>query len=549
MTRNLNEYFENAKKLKDQIPPFTNEELEAILSKPIPKTKRHYVKKFKGLIIMLLLLISVVSMFVISTNIESDKTNKSSSDNEQTELTTSTSNSEEYVKKQQSGKEKEQGSISYYNKNEIKTNKQENNDNMITAVDDSLILRRPYRFSKPIENSTRTMTAQKSKQEKPDPEDLILNNRKGESITGITELNLTYDELKNLGIIVSDDKIEFITEKWHRIHPVSFKNDNNYRYEKDVYPYFKCGYPTTGDTFLIKEKNSIDLNYKLDPNRDTLVKWPGRMMIKPSWVVDTIDGKEVKLQKEIISEAENPLFNGMRYERFNELRDNMNWGYKLDILNYVDWKKESYSKVAPISFAFNYNPIQHKYRLVISKSPLLADKENKYNLDYSELLPVTINFSENKLINKIIFWFVPNEEFISKLPIRYQEEIRKEVDVLNSINNGNMPSEEACSKIKDSSFFDVCRINSGAITIENISPNPIYDRTTLTFSLKEKREISISLHDINGNFIGSFVDSKIYRTGEHDIPITFKNQSDGIYLIAIKSSKGEIAAGRIIINK
>jgi len=145
---------------------------------------------------------------------------------------------------------------------------------------------------------------------------------------------------------------------------------------------------------------------------------------------------------------------------------------------------------------------------------------------------------------------VPTEEFISNLPDRYRFSLQSEYKTIQKIKMGELNPHDACEKIKDESLLDVCRIVSGALTIESIYPNPASDNnTTITINLSESRKIRADIHDLKGNYIGNIMNERYLSEGTHKIDIDFENKLvQGIYLVAVRSDKGEIATIKLIIN-
>ena len=562
----IDDYFNNAKLIKDVSQPFNDEELISLMNNSAPSKFQKFVKKFKGLLIMSSILLSVMScyfigMFLFAGDIDNQsigsKTEKTKNYATQQSKSVIVSNNDLLSDNKMISKEKKK-----IRKNEIQTdNKQNDNDSQLsnnssmhavkiitrfTKVDENLELKRPYQIVRKERTSTSFGIATKNDNNEVLEPATIRTNKKGDPIPGIIQLELTNDELAKLGIIVNDSTFSFITEFNHQIHPIPYRNRYDYKISKEVKPYTDSGYLPNGDTFLVKQNHLINLNYQYDSKKDRILNIGNSSTT--TWVYKNVDGKDQWVQIDTVFNSGDKSFIGLtRDEAENKIQQSY-FGFTKPLINYKGWMKSEYSRYVPVSFAFNYNPVKEKVKEIISKSPLLNPEENNWTLDYSELLPVKINFGKNKLIEKAVLWFVPTNEFIDLLPERYSKSLKNEVTVISGIKNGNINADSACSLIKDVSYLDVCRVKDGVIKIEKIYPHPVYESAELSFVLGEDRKISIDIYDLNGKPLGNFISKKFMEKGNHKQPLVFKNIPSGIYMIAVKSEYDEIATLRIIIN-
>ncbi|TAL66815.1 MAG: T9SS type A sorting domain-containing protein [Bacteroidetes bacterium] len=541
MKKELDNYFKKAKLLIDGSLPYSEEDLTALFNRKKPKN----VTKFKGLLIMTTLIISIVAYLVINSSVQTGNTT-----NESKKFTGSATSEKVEMKN-------ENNSPQFYSMNELKSSSTELNEGeqnlneersnqYITKVDENGEIRRP--FDKVLSNSSgfEVKIVYKDGIDLLEPAKLKITTS-GDAIPGVTILELTNDELKNIGITCNDDKLEFNTEEFNRIHPIPFRNDNGYHYSYKVYPYFKTGYPTTGENFLVRRHYSFDLNYQYNPARDEIYELQGYTM-DDSIVTEIIDGKEVTLSRMVCIWSREPKILGLTQEQIEELKEKSNIGFKKELVNYTGWSKESYSKIYPVAYAFKYNPIERKVQDILYESPIFTVRTNWTNISFAELIPLEIKFEKSKLIERIVFWFVPTDELISRLSERYSIPLKNEMEVIQKIKNGVLTAAQACEEIRGKSYLDVCKISSGAVTIEKIYPNPTYNVSNVTFNLTEDREITIDIHDFSGNFVGNLVKKKTLEAGKHKIQIDISDVSSGIYILSIKTTQGEMATQRIIVN-
>lgn len=101
---------------------------------------------------------------------------------------------------------------------------------------------------------------------------------------------------------------------------------------------------------------------------------------------------------------------------------------------------------------------------------------------------------------------------------------------------GQINAEEA--------FLDIWRTCSGSIENLRVFPNPVDDELRIMFDLKESREIRFSLHDMGGNNIQELKYGH-YTEGVVKESLGLKHIAGGMYILAVKSDKGEIAMQRV----
>ena len=220
-----------------------------------------------------------------------------------------------------------------------------------------------------------------------------------------------------------------------------------------------------------------------------------------------------------------------------------------NILSYGGWMSKDFSRIAPVIVGFRYSKIDKKQIIKEQSKELLKTIDKSYIQDYDELIPIVVDIENGKVINRIVFWFIPNEDFIEKLPIRYKNELKNEMSAIKDLEQGNKDKKDVCELVSEKSFFGTCRDESGSLSIESIYPNPATNgNIKIDFNLGESRNIKIDVHDINGNFIGNILPLKRLNKGKHILPIELKDLKSGLYLISIRSEKGEIVSSKLIIE-
>ncbi len=558
MNKKLDDYFTTARNMKAGNNPWQGEDLLTLLDgkKPV------YIKYKGGLFIMTSLLVALIGLAFLAGSPDAENIATNIPACSQNLTSALPAESEENGAK---------NSVSAHN-TDNRQEKKNNNDNTkdktnivtyhMVAKDESIIaenifitvpgpdltISRPFQSDKTPTIKTYSFGFGKTDKKQDLIEPATLRTEvKGSSVIGSALLQLSRDELQTIGILLNDSLLEYDTESFDWIHPVPFRNNPSYRYGGNIPDLADNGYQANGDTFLVKYQNTIDLNYKFNPEIDTLDDLEVRAL-KDTIVTEIIDGKPVTLERMVGIYANNKKLIGLTEEQIAKLCAQSNYGYRKQTLHYNGWPKNSYSRMTPVCVAFNYRNSDKKVRQINCQHPFWMNEKPTFTLDYTELLPVAVEFNGSELISKIVFWFFPTKEFIGNLPERYRAPLEIETEALGKIRDGIMAPAEACSAVRDSSFLDICRLGSGAISIEGIFPNPVETMATFSYRLSEARKIRIDLHDIMGGYIGNLMEERTMPAGTHKLSFNARGINPGLYLISVKSDKNEITTIRTIIK-
>ncbi len=162
------------------------------------------------------------------------------------------------------------------------------------------------------------------------------------------------------------------------------------------------------------------------------------------------------------------------------------------------------------------------------------------------LIPVKIETGFAKVPGPLYLWFLPTTEFLNALPERYSKSLRKELAILDKIENQNVPAEKACTGFEEESFLGICDLSEGALSDIKIAPNPCMYDLKLSFTSSEKRSVSMEVFDINGRNVKIFGEFKIENFGEQTYTFDISSLQTGIYQLVIISDKGEKISKRFI---
>lgn len=364
----------------------------------------------------------------------------------------------------------------------------------------------------------------------------------GKDIPGIIALELTHEELKNLGIYFTDTTCTFRTEEIDIIHPIPYRRIPEYRNSERIRDLVNANYDTTGKEFIVKETREINLVQKSIPEK-------------------------LEIIRNAIRARTNPYSGGVsinsRYEKVTEwnLEENMLLDRK--ILRYTGWDTSDYSRITPAWYGYSYTGTYKSKSISVDKIPInndhyLGDYFNEKIRNFPDMIPVRVHLADKTPIpdnfdytlNFMIFWFFPTKEFVDALPDRYRETLRNELDIIDKINSGNMLVQDACKGFDEKeSFFEICKLSSGALSDLSVYPNPSFNNdATCRFTLTSKRKITITIHDVSGKYIATIMKNETKAPDDYQVKLNLGNISKGIYLVAVSTDNGEQVVQRLILN-
>ncbi len=161
------------------------------------------------------------------------------------------------------------------------------------------------------------------------------------------------------------------------------------------------------------------------------------------------------------------------------------------------------------------------------------------------LIPVKMQpkFPDTK---PLYLWYLPTTEFLNALPERYSKSIRKELAILDKIENQNVEPEKACKGFDEESFLGICDLSSGALSNIKIAPNPCMFELDVTFNATDKRTVNIEIFDINGRNVKTLGNFNLSNFGEQSFSFDISQLRTGLYQLVIISDQGEKISKRFI---
>ncbi|MFP4528153.1 MAG: hypothetical protein ACLFQX_06360 [Candidatus Kapaibacterium sp.] len=170
------------------------------------------------------------------------------------------------------------------------------------------------------------------------------------------------------------------------------------------------------------------------------------------------------------------------------------------------------------------------------------------------MIPISILYGDmddyNSQWSKYQFWYILTNDFIDKLPERYAEPLRKELDVINKVSSGEMSYEAACKGFDSESYLGVCRMESANIKDAMVYPNPYSGGALkLGFVLVKDCRLKVDMHNARGEYIGNLMPAADFGSGPGEFALNITEKPDpGVYLITITSDKGDQVVKKLIIR-
>jgi hypothetical protein len=385
----------------------------------------------------------------------------------------------------------------------------------------------------------------------------------------------------NIIVISPEDTFDFDKEEfdfnWNNQNPkfkirVKMDSTNNFDFDIDEMGEINVDQLKTDNMlFQMIQPNSDDEKY----NKDILLKRLAQQNENSISFLDGFEKFDEKQMKSFFLEMESALENVSKYIFTDKARlDSLvNLGHfegmELMLISSarlpIDTTSESLDSVLNVDMSklaasyFNHN--QNKFK--IGGLPFGEIIQNsivhhfKY-IDVNQLIPIEVPIpgAKNKQGKELddfsfIVWYEPTPELLELLPEDVAAQIEPELIALaNAMGDGEEPEIcEAAPVTGDDNYFDIWRSCSGNIRNLKVYPNPSSGPVNVEFELKEKTELFISVHTLNGRKIEELKGLQTYPAGK--VSESFALGSDfepGLYLVVIQASNGDQAVQRLILK-
>jgi len=177
---------------------------------------------------------------------------------------------------------------------------------------------------------------------------------------------------------------------------------------------------------------------------------------------------------------------------------------------------------------------------VIDWRSKILSKEMKYEQQFQFFIPVFLKASESFLNEDVIFWFYPTDELFKALPTKIGKALLEEYNYVVAEDKSALEKPEC-------NYFEECK-NTLKVSSFKVYPNPANNQATVSFTLPEAIYGRITLIDLMGRERQVLQPYTNYAKGSHRFEVDLSNVPEGIYLIALYSSKG-IQTQRLIVAK
>jgi len=189
--------------------------------------------------------------------------------------------------------------------------------------------------------------------------------------------------------------------------------------------------------------------------------------------------------------------------------------------------------------------IENGRRLVkqsVTENDLKALFSKRFTKDFKTLLPVIMrkNIFGDYPKEDVVYWFIPTDEFFNRLPQKISKDLLAEYDYITADDKSSLVKPEC-------KYFDECK-NTLKVSNFKVYPNPANNQVTVSFTLPEAIDGRITLIDLAGRERQVLQPNTNYSKGSHQFEVDLSNVPEGIYLIALYSSKG-IQTQRLIVAR
>lgn len=332
------------------------------------------------------------------------------------------------------------------------------------------------------------------------------------NIASIKVIELTNDELLNLGISVHDKKIKI---------PIGVDRSKKSVLTKEGATFeFKINFSRTGlDSIL---KNTPVSKRTKAPVSNSPATFGENFYSAASFTL--ID----------LGDTSNKMEEGKRIPHYPLITDDLGQKWRVyeveDGLTEEDKKYMRDNNLSPLAWEKAVKGRKEGERKLIEKIP--------------SLVPILVRSGDSNFLRDesfyradIIVWFEPTEELFAALPQRISADLKKEYQ---DVFLNHKPSNKSCN------YFELCKNVYKEIENINVFPNPSDADITLEFILKKERKLEAAIYSINGAFVKRICDKKTFDAGLNTVSASLSDMLPGVYLLVIQTESGETISHRIV---
>lgn len=364
-----------------------------------------------------------------------------------------------------------------------------------------------------------------------------------EDISGIKNIKLNKTQLKQLGIYFTEHNIiDYINNDSVRDIPIlyfytveKYKTD---RTDKKYLEFLKSkNYEIYKDEMIIFRRKNLYLN----PSNGSIEYYKS----------NTVDPNEIESE---VNMHTTPV--GMQFSQY--------FGYGsigsviCSFENIVDDKIKYETIMKTIMNSFKDSISKDSEDITDFLIPLHISYGLK-NYPVDESTRLKYEYNEEKVITKRLFdinyaectlWYYPTEEFMEALPEDIEKQLRKELELIHKIKQGEISDEEACEILKgEESLLGMCEMFAESYKDLKVFPNPNSgNEINLSFLNLSDSNVIIQLHDSNGNFLADIHNSKL-KKGIQELKFDISDFENGLYILNITNEKADNAYIKFVINR
>ncbi len=365
--------------------------------------------------------------------------------------------------------------------------------------------------------------------------------------SGFKSLKLTPEELKGLGITVTDSSYTFNSEE------LLFHPDSSYAAMLSGYGYdFK-----NNEMQLVKYRNTI--------------KWWKNKYAKIKGAAFSIGSRNPKNNPEYsfyVSGGRKPMtYEGWGlndYSNVNPVFEGRSFNTDVMDISPILYSNDKSNSKELVTEIIDLRDLMNEVKKIDRSSDEFKQKKetydslikrvylNQYKLSVNYLLPLKLRCpakiesdSEEHVIKYL--WYAPTEEFLSALPDRYEKPLRNEISIMKALEAGELNIYDACKGLENQeSYYNICNLSSDDIAELKIFPNPATNAAKCEFMLTDDRFVKITVNDVNGNFVKEVTDWESMAPGIKTISLNLSGLAPGMYLLMVNTDKGDKVLRRFI---
>ncbi len=148
-----------------------------------------------------------------------------------------------------------------------------------------------------------------------------------------------------------------------------------------------------------------------------------------------------------------------------------------------------------------------------------------------------------------VAWYDLSSALLQRLPARYATALASSMQSVSGQSASVATSDADNGPIRGCRLLENCRTASGSIVESEIYPNPAQSDINIRFDLRESRDISFSLHYLDGRQLTTLNQHVPFSAGKHQYSLALRNVENGVYLLAMSTNQGERTVHRLLVQR